>query len=163
MVLSVAAFHACLAQTISPLFVIERNTNSNRVYYEAQIGSDGLFDARRPIHAYWVMWQKDPSGKTREELSLLEKEKGFGFKAKLDPTKKSVWFTLVSLPSKLIKASIQNGSVVAQCVIGGRFSIVQKVSINVGEKNFLPFVKYIELFGTNPKNGEDTYERIFNR
>ena len=152
-----------LAQSAKPLFVIERNTNSNRVYYEARVAPDSLFDARQPIHAYWVMWEKDPSGKTREELTLFEREKGFGFKVKKHPARKFVWFSIVPLPHRLIKVSLQNAAAVAETVIDGRFSIVEKIAINVVEKNFLPHVSYIELFGRSAKGGEDTYERIINR
>jgi hypothetical protein len=151
------------AQSTKPLFMIERNKNSNRVYYEARIAPDSLFDARQPIHAFWVMWQKDPSGKTREELNLLEKEKGFGFKVKPTMARKSVWFTLVSLPSRPIKASLQNGIAVAECVIDGRFCVVEKVFITVVEKNFIPHVNHIELFGRDAKSGESAYEKVLNR
>ena len=152
-----------LAQSAQPLFVIERNTNSNRVYYEARIAADSLFDARQPIHAYWIMWEKDRSGKTREELTLLEREKGYGFRVKQNPGRKFVWFSIAPLPNRPIKVSLQNAAVVAETVIGGRFSIIEKIAINVVEKNFIPHVNYIELFGRNAKSGEDTYERIVNK
>lgn len=79
---------AISAQGEQNLFVVKRNTNSNRVYYETRIASDSLFDTRQPIHAYWIMWQKDPTGKTREELTLFEKEKAFGFRVKQNPARK---------------------------------------------------------------------------
>jgi hypothetical protein len=151
------------AQCVKPLFVIERNTNSNRVYYEARISSDSLFDAREPIHAYWIMWQKDPAGKTHEELTLLESEKAFGFKVKKNPERKFLWFTIVSLPNRPIKVSLQNATAIAETVVDGRFSVVEKIAVNVVEKTFFPHVNSIELFGKDVKGGEDTYEKIVNR
>jgi hypothetical protein len=151
------------AQNAQPLFVIERNTNSNRVYYEARIAPDSLFEARQPIHAYWIMWEKDHSGKTREELTFIEREKGYGFRVKQNPGRKFFWFSIAPLPHRLIKVSLQNATAVAETIIDGRFSVLEKITINAFEKNFLPHVKYIELFGRNAKSGEDTYERIVNR
>jgi hypothetical protein len=151
------------AQGSQQLFVMERNTNSNRVYYEAKITADSLLDSQNPIHAYWIMWSKDPSGKTREELNILEKEKGFGFKVQKNPSRKFLWFSIVSLPRRPIKVSVQSEGAIAETIIDGRFSIVEKIAINAVEKNFLPHVNYIELFGRTAKNGEETYEKIVNR
>ncbi len=150
------------AQTSHQLFVMERSTNSNRLYYEANLGADSLLNEKQPIHAYWVMWQKDPTGKTREELSLLEKQKAFGFKTTLSPNRKFAWFTLIPLPSRPIKVSIINSQVAAETMINNRFSLLNKIFVNTVEKNFLPKVLYIELFGKDAKTGEDTYEKILN-
>jgi hypothetical protein len=163
LLLCVAALSAQSAQSTQNLFVIERNTNSNRVYYEAKIAADSLLDARQPIHAYWIMWQKDPSGKTREELTLLEYEKAFGFRVKHNPARKFVWFSITPLPDRPIKVTLQKEGAVAETVIDGKFSVLEKVCINSTEKNFLPHVNYIELFGRNVRDGDECYERIMNR
>jgi hypothetical protein len=151
------------AQETRQLFTIEHNTNSNSVYYEARIAADSLLDGRQPIHAYWVMWAKDPTGKTREELTLLEKEKAFGFTVKRSPVRKFVWFSIVPLPHRLIKVSLQNGNPVAETVINGRFSILEKISIFAVSRYYIPHVNHIELFGRDVKCGEGTYEKIINK
>jgi hypothetical protein len=151
------------AQETRQLFTIEHNTNSNSVYYEARIAGDSLLDSRQPIHAYWVMWAKDPTGKTREELTLLEKEKAFGFTVKRSPVRKFVWFSIVPLPNRLIKVSLQNGNPVAETVINGRFSILEKISIFAVSRYYIPHVNHIELFGRDVKCGEGTYEKIINK
>jgi hypothetical protein len=151
------------AQETRQLFTLEHNTNSNSVYYEARIAADSLLDGRQPIHAYWVMWAKDPTGKTREELTLLEKEKAFGFTVKRSPVRKFVWFSIVPLPNRLIKVSLQNGNPVAETVINGRFSILEKISIFAVSRYYIPHVNHIELFGRDVKCGEGTYEKIINK
>jgi Domain of unknown function (DUF4833) len=145
------------------LFVLERNTNSNSVYYEARIGSDSLFDAKQPIHAYWIMWEKDRTGKTHEELTFLENEEAYGVKVKQSSARKCVWFSIAPLPARLIKLSLPNETPVAETVIDGQFCILEKVRINATKKQFLPHVNYIDLFGKNPKTGEEHYERILNK
>ena len=62
-----------------PLFVIERSKNANKVHYEARLTGEGVLDVRKPVHAYWVNWEKDSTGKTCEELNLIEKQMAFGF------------------------------------------------------------------------------------
>jgi len=151
------------AQQGVPLFVIERNTNSNRVYYEARIGTDSLLDLKQPLRAYWIMWEKDPSGKTREELTLLEKEKAYGFKVKQGQSRTCSWFSIAPLPDRPIKVSVHNGNATAEAVIDGKYSVLKRVSVNAGQRHFLPHVNYVELFGTDSKSGEDTYEKIANK
>lgn len=151
---------APFAQSSHLLFVLERNTNSNSVYYEARVGSDSLLDARQPIHAYWIMWEKDPTGKKHEELTFLENEKAFGVKLKQTPTRNCVWFSIVPLPNRPIKVSLQDETAVAETVIDGQFCVLEKVRINATKKQLLPHVNYIDLFGKNPKTGEEHYERI---
>jgi Domain of unknown function (DUF4833) len=151
---------AALAQSSHLLFVLERNTNSNSVYYEARIGSDSLFEAKQPIHAYWIMWEKDPTGKTHEELTFLENEKAYGVKVKLSPTRKCVWFSIAPLPNRPIKVSLSGETPVAETVIDSQFCVLEKVRINATKKQLLPHVNYIDLFGRNPKTGEEHYERI---
>jgi len=157
-----AMIQGLFAQTSSQLFAVERSKNRNCLYYEANIDADSLLNEKQPLHAYWVMWQKDPSGKTREELSLLEKQKGFGFKTKLAPNRKFAWFTLIPLPARSIKVSIINSKAISETVINNRFSLLNKIFISTVEKNFLPKVLSIELFGKDVKTGEDTYEKIIN-
>jgi len=53
--------------------MMERNTNKNKVYYEVRLTKDSLIDSHKPVHAYWIMWEKDSGGAIREELNLIEK------------------------------------------------------------------------------------------
>jgi hypothetical protein len=151
------------AQTSQLLFVLERNTNNNSVYYDARICPDSLLDARQPVHPYWILWEKDPTGKTREELTFLENEKAFGVRVKKSSTRKCTWFCIAPIPNRLIKVTVQNAAAVAETMIDGQFCVLEKVRINATKKQFLPHVNYIDLFGKNPKTGEEHYERIANK
>src|SRR5712691_7603522 len=61
-----------------PLFVIERNVNTNVVHYDAKLGPDGKLDPQQPIVAYWIMGAEDGR---RQELNLLERSRAYGFSA----------------------------------------------------------------------------------
>ena len=59
LVTGTAASRTVAPCTTQPLFVIERSKNANKVYYEARLTGDGVLDVHRPVHAYWVNWEKD--------------------------------------------------------------------------------------------------------
>jgi Domain of unknown function (DUF4833) len=54
-----------------PLFVIERSTNANVVYYDARVTKSGKLNAEEPVVAYWIMLAGNGR---REELNPIEKE-----------------------------------------------------------------------------------------
>lgn len=96
-------------------------------------------------------------------MTLLEKQKAFGFSIKCSPVRKFIWFSIVPLPHRLIKVSLQNANPIAETVINGRFSILDKISIFAVDRYYIPHVKHIELFGRDVRCGEGTYEKIINR
>ena len=148
------------AQTTQHIFTIERSTNSNKIYYEARITADGAIDQRRPVHGYWVLLARDSTGKTREELNLFEKNMAFGLKTRRDAKKNVFTMTLAAYPKRAIMLFMEKGKAVAQTVINGRISYLEKIYISSSEAKPLPKVNYIELFGTDGATGEGKYEKI---
>jgi hypothetical protein len=148
------------AQSSQPLFVIEHSTNKNMVYYEARITKDSAIDARKPIHAYWIMWEKDPEGAIREELTIVEKKMAYGFKVIQDPGKKYFKLNLVAFPERTIKVYQKNGKALAEVLINGQPAYLEKIFINSRETLTLPKVNYIELFGKDKKTLELQDEKI---
>src|SRR5688572_642291 len=88
LVAMVAVSHVSLAQRPAGLFFIERNKNANIVVYEANLAADGLFDAKNPVHAYWLM--KAEKGQ-REELNKIEREMAYGYSVRVVDDRKSAW------------------------------------------------------------------------
>jgi hypothetical protein len=149
-----------LSQTTQPLFFIERSTNKNKVYYEARITREGAFDKQNPVHGYWILWAKDSSGQTREELNLVEKNMAYGLKIQRRADKTAFTMTLAAFPQRGITVFIDSGKAVAQAVINGGLSRLEKIYISSRETKMLPKVNYVELFGVDPKTGERRYEKI---
>jgi hypothetical protein len=148
------------AQGGNLLFILERSKNVNQVCYEARITTDGLLDPIEPIHVYWINWVKDPTGKTREELTLLEKNIVYGCKVNKTVDGKYCSIAIVSYPERAFKVSLQNGKAVAETIINGQASYLDKIFIRYRETKMFPKVQYIELFGRAVSSDEPQYEKI---
>ena len=150
-----------LAQSSTqPLFLIERTQSHNKVYYEARIGKDGSFEKKDPVHAYWILWDKDSSGKTREELNMLERERAYGVKIQRNPAADSFQLAVAAFPKRLIRVSLQQGKVIATINIGGYPCRIEKVFIHNCPDCLIPKVYYAEIFGADLKTGEKRCEKI---
>ena len=149
-----------LAQFTQPLFVIEHSSNKNKLYYETRLTKDSTIDAHKPIHVYWIMWEKDPGGAIREELTLIEKRMAYGFKAIQDPGKKYFKLNLVAFPERTIKVYQKNGKAVAEVPINGQPAYLEKIFINSRETMALSKVNYMELFGRDKKTLEPLDEKV---
>ncbi len=140
-----------IAQSTQPLFRIERTKNANQLYYEANIMPNGKIDAKDPVRAYWIMWAKDPSGKTTEGMNWIERNKVYGFNVKPDSTGQTFRMTLKPFPERLIKIYLQGDSARAEMVIDGRPSYFQRMFIfSKGDSK----PDSIRLFGRDRETGE---------
>ena len=152
---------SCKSRTVpQPLFVIEHSVNKNKLYYEVRITKDSVIDLHKPLHAYWIMWEKDPTGATREELTMVEKKMAYGFKVIQDPGKKAFKMNLVSFPERTIKVYLKNGKAVAEVPVNGQPTYLEKIFINSRETLTLPKVNYMELIGKDKKTGEHRDEKV---
>ena len=148
------------AQSAQPLFVIEHSANKNKLYYEVRITKDSVIDMHNPLHAYWIMWEKDPSGATHEELTMVEKKMAYGFKVIQEPGKKAFKMNLVSFPERTIKVYLKNGKSVAEVPVNGQPAYLERIFINSRETLTLPKVNYMELIGKDKKTGEQRDEKV---
>lgn len=137
------------------LFYIERTMNANKLYYEANIDSSGRIDPREPVRAYWIMWAKDPSGQTTEDMNFIERTKVYGFNIKPDPSGQHYNMTLKPFKERLIKVYLHEGKARAEMIINGRPSIFTKMHI-FSKGNSRP--DSIKLYGTDLEYGTKTYE-----
>ncbi|HBE73562.1 MAG TPA: hypothetical protein DDW31_05685 [candidate division Zixibacteria bacterium] len=150
-----AAASAAAAQTGQPLFHIERTMNANKLYYEANVGTDGKIDPKDPVRAYWIMWAKDPSGKTTEGLNLIERTKVYGFNVLPDKSGKHHNMALKPFKERLIKVYLAEGKARAEMIIDGRPSYFSRMHI-FSKGNSKP--DSIKLHGTDVELGTKTYE-----
>ncbi len=137
------------------LFYIERTMNANKLYYEANLTPEGRIDPEDPVRAYWIMWAKDPSGRTTEDLNLIERTKVYGFNIKPDPSGKHFNMTLKPFRERLIKVYLKEGRARAEMIIDGRPSYFHRMHI-FSKGNTKP--DSIKLYGTDVELGTQTYE-----
>lgn len=142
-------------QASQPLFHIERTMNANKLYYEANLTAEGKIDPEQPVKAYWIMWAKDPSGKTTEGMNLIERTKVYGFNISPDKSGKHFNMTLKPFKERLIKVYLQEGKARAEMIIDGRPSYFTKMHI-FSKGNSKP--DSIKLYGTDVEFGTKTYE-----
>ena len=139
------------------LFIIERSKNANVVHYDARLTADGKLDPKEPVIAYWVMRAEDGQ---REELNWMDKEKGYGFDIKPDPSVNGYKMTLMALPQQQITVKKAGDAIRAEMVIGGRPAVLEKVYINASDGLTGPKVHYIMLYGKDLKTGGKRSQKI---
>jgi hypothetical protein len=139
------------------LFIIERSTNSNVIYYDAKLGKDGAFDSKEPVVAYWVMLAEDGR---RQKLSALEKGRAYGFTIRRDSSGQSYWMTLVSQKLRAIHIYQEGGKVRAVTLVGGHEAYLRKIYVKTRKSGLLRTADYFELFGEDLATGQDCYEKV---
>ncbi len=116
-----------------PLFVIERSTNANVIHYDAKLGKDGVLDAKEPVVAYWIMLAGDGG---REELTMLERSRAYGFTISRDKSGGSWWMTLVSQKRREIHIYQEGGKVRAVTLLEGTRPIFARFTSRRGNRAF---------------------------
>jgi hypothetical protein len=156
-VLAMLAAPAAAQIKTSPLFIIERSKNANVVHYDAQLTADGKLDPKEPVIVYWVMRAEDGR---REELNWLEKDKGYGFDIKPDPSVNGYKMTLRGDPQRQITVKKEGDAIRAEGVIGGQQAVLEKIYINASTGLTGPKVHYIMLYGKDLKTGGKLSQKI---
>jgi len=147
--------------TTQPLFVIERSKNANKVHYEARLTGESVLDVRKPVHAYWINWEKDSTGKDHEELNLVEKRMAFGFSIGKSRSPQCCTMKLVCCPKRPIKVYINDGAACAETAINGRPAYLRKISvITCKKKKILPQVLSVTVYGIDVATGDTVEETI---
>jgi hypothetical protein len=159
--LSLPLFAGTVSLTKAPLFVIERSKNANEVHYVAQLTKEGVLNMKKPVHAFWINWEKDSTGKDQEELNLVEKRMAFGFSIGKCRSPQSCTMKLVCCPDRPIRVYISEGTARAETTINGQSAHLEKISVITCEKRkILPQVLSVTVSGTDVETGEAVEETI---
>ena len=161
---SMFAGSVCLAAetpAAQPLFVIERSKNANKVHYVARCTEKGVLDARKPVHAFWINWEKDSTGKNREDLNFIEKRMAYGFSVDRSRSPHSCTIKLVCFKNRPIRVCLNEGTARAETIINGQSARLNKISVVTREKNtIVPHVLSVTICGTDAETGEEITETI---
>ena len=156
-VLVLLAVPAAAQIKTSPLFIIERDKNTNVVHYDARLTADGKLDPSEPVIAYWA---ERAEGSPREELSWIQKKMAYGFTIKPDPSVNGFRMALVVAPEKQIIVKKEKDTVHAEGVINGRPAGLEKLHIHATDGLTGPKVEYLELYGKDLETGKKRYQKI---
>jgi hypothetical protein len=153
----------CLAAETpaQPLFFIERSKNANEVHYVARLTEKSVLDARKPVHAFWINWEKDSTGKNREDLNLIEKRMAYGFSVERSRSPHSCTMKLVCFRNRPIRVYLNDGIARAETIINGQSAHLKKISIVTREKKtIVPQVLSVTVYGTDAETGKEITETI---
>jgi len=148
-------FSTAIAQTVQPLFYIERSLNANIVHYDAQLNINGTLDRKDPVTAYWVLNAEDGR---RESLNLIQRTKAYGIKVKPGTNKGEYSLTIVSFKDRPIRVFMNEGIVRAQMNINGSPAFLERVFVQARGAFSKP--EFIEFYGKDIITGEERVERI---
>jgi hypothetical protein len=140
-----------------PLFKIERNTNANIIQYDAQIGTDGRLNSKKPVIAYWIRHAEQGQIK---ELSWIQNKFAYGFSADFNRASDSVTLDMAADLGRPIEVKRNKGVYMAISDINGKPSRLLKIFIHATGKGMSTTVDFIEFHGTNLQNQNVTYERF---
>ncbi len=151
------ATEVCHAQSL-PLFVIERSLNANVVHYDARLAPDGRLDPHQPLVAYWIMAAEDGR---RQELTLLEKLRAYGFTAQPERSAaESYRIVLAAEKKREIHVYREHDAVRAEMKIAGYRAYLHKVFVSTHKSLGIQVPNYIELFGDDIATGDQRYEKL---
>ena len=145
-------------ETSRRLFVIERSKNANIVCYDVNLNKDGKINPLKPLYAYWIMRAGNGS---KRNLNMFEK-KAYGFIIKNIPGTDNYTLTLAAFNKKQIKILQKNSQITPIIEINGRQAVLKKIYVKSVEKDILPQVLYVEVFGKDLQTKASVYEKINN-
>lgn len=117
----------------SPLFTVERSTNSNQLIYELSESPE------EPIHAYWKMLADDGH---LEELTSIEKAYAYGVQI-VSQNEREIIFRVEALSDFPVRVSLDTK--VATMLVSGQQRLVDKIYLHMTHAIF-PKVKLVEIF-----------------
>jgi len=145
-------------KTDTLLFYIQRNHNSNTIIYDAKYDENGNLDKTEPIIVYWRRY--DEQGQ-KMELRTIEKWHAYG--VEWEKSENIEIYNIELVADKKHKFWLQQLAPYKSVIIteiNKKRSILNHIYIFADNSGLWPTVKYIELFGTDTKTKETTYEKI---
>lgn len=148
-------FNTASAQTVQPLFFIERTLNANIVCYGAQLNNNGILDPEEPVIAYWLMNAEDGR---RESLTFIERTTAYGISVKPNVNPGEYLLAIVSFKDRPIRVFMNDGVVRAEMNINGSPAFLERVFIQASGAFSRPH--FIEFYGKDTRTGEERIEKV---
>ena len=134
------------------LFRITRSTNRNVVVYEL---GERAATARWPtVRASWILVE---NGGRRQDLNFLERSRAYGFDVVDGPDGLKVTLKADRWGEILVRE--HDGCLRAFRRIQGREALLERIHIEASG-GLVPSVKWLDVFGTDPRTGEALREHI---
>lgn len=141
----------------SELFRIERSKNANVVLYEARRGRGAALDPDEPVTASWLLLATHGG---REPLSLFERAFAYGFEVQPAPSGPGFALTLKAFKARPIRVTNGGACPKALTQIDGREAVLSRIFIKADDRQLVPAVLSVEVFGLDAQTGEALYEKL---
>ena len=151
-VLLVATVLSASAQTVDPLFFIQRSKNINEVHYDANVAPDGALDPTSPIEGYWLNKASDGSRSPIRASQRL----AYGYSVE----KASQTMKLRAFPSRPLKLVRVDGKWRARMTVNGRLGYLTRLYVTSDDSGLIPKVLYVDIFGEDVGSGAALQERV---
>ena len=143
------------------LFYVQRDPNANTIVYDANTIANGrAFNTKEPILVYWIRYADKGQ---REPLNYLQRTLAYGVEVRPKGSNGEYEFNVVSYAKRKLRLTIDEaGRPHALMNINGKQAWLDRVYVKITGKKagLVPDVKYVELFGTDPKTGAAVYEKF---
>ncbi len=147
---------AAFAQSIKPLFKIERNKNANIVKYDIRMDAEGRIDKKNPMDAYWMLYADKGQ---RAEIGTFEK-KAYGYNIKYNDAG-YYDLRLKAVENRDLKVYLVEETPKAEIEINGKPAYLSNVYVNAKDGALgIPKVSYYTLSGYDVATGEEVSEQI---
>jgi hypothetical protein len=142
------------------LFYLQRNLDRNTLIYEINMSEDGKVNQASPVNIYWI---KDKTGE-RTPLTVAQKKLSYGVRSRpVNPEKSSFRINLIAykkMDIHLIHSETRN-KYLAIVYLDGKPVVISRVFVNItGGAPLSPRVEYIQVTGTDLKNGMQVMEKL---
>jgi hypothetical protein len=134
------------------LFYVQRDPDANTVVYVLDQSAQGVLNADKPIHAFWIRYAE---GGKRKDLNYIQNKFAYGLNTrKLGKDDYEIRF--VSYEKLLLYLRrAADGSYQVHTTIGRKEAILERVFIRIeGGTFWVPKVLYVELKGREAATGK---------
>jgi hypothetical protein len=140
------------------LFYIQRDPNSNTIFYELNVDPDGQLNKANPVHVYWVKYNERGQ---QEELNFIQRKFAYGVNVKM-VNNDDYDITFVSYkkyPLELMRT--QDGKYHIFANIDNKKAILKSVFVRIeGGSFWIPNILYVEVKGIDPETGKEITGRF---
>lgn len=142
------------------LFSIQRNTDKNVVFYDADLLPDQTLNPEHPVKIYWV---RNTEGGKVKDLSFLQRKMAYGLDIKKAVSNNTVYEAKIAAYAKRpIKITYNAANQpVALITINGKWQQLHHIYLNIEDASkLIPKVSYIQIFGYDQQTGQEVNEKI---
>jgi hypothetical protein len=145
--------------TVSRLFYIQRDPNTNTIIYDLNTDKAGQLNKDEPVHVYWIKYNEKAQ---KEELNFIQRKFAYGISTKpIGGDKYDVRIVAYKKYPLVLKKWDSDNKYHIFATIDKKEAMVNRIFLKIeGGTFWFPNVVYIEVKGTDPATGKEVMERF---